>query len=178
MRKVLLVPAIITAMLLSSCILEDQEYAVRRSEEIERADIVLTNALYTLGQENEEPIRLESDSLSYWIDSERIEAENIRFTQMNEDGSPAVRGMADRALIDSGSKIMNLSGNVFLESIDDNLSIRSQYLIFDTERDTVNSEDEVSVSFDGGIIKGCNLSADLVRLDFDIGKIISGEVEI
>ena len=47
-----------------------------------------------------------------------------------------------------------------------------------THNSTVSSEDEVSISFDGGSITGYNLSADLIRLRFDIQNITSGEVEI
>ena len=81
-------------------------------------------------------------------------------------------------MIDSSTKVMNLEGNVRLESPKDDLSISTQYLIFDTHNSTVSSEDEVSISFDGGSITGYNLSADLIRLRFDIQNITSGEVEI
>lgn len=176
MKKSLLILSLI--IILSSCSLDDQEYTAQRAQEIERADIVLTNAVYTLAQENEEPIRLESGTLSYWIDRDRIEAERISFIQLDGDGNTAVRGSADNAVIDSSTKVMNLEGNVRLESLKDDLSISTQYLIFDTQNSTVSSEDEVSISFDGGSITGYNLSADLIRLRFDIQNITSGEVEI
>lgn len=176
MKKSFLILSLI--VLLSSCSLDDQDYTAQRAGQIERADIVLTNAVYTLAQENEEPIRLESRTLSYWIDNDRIEAEGISFIQNDGEGNTAVRGRADKAVIDSSSKVMNLEGNVVLESLKDDLSISTQYLIFDTHSSTVNSEDEVSISFDGGSITGYNLSGDLVRLRFDIQSITSGEVEI
>ena len=163
-------------ILLSSCSVNDKSYAESRAAMIEREDIKLINTTSTLSHKRNNPIYIQSSSMSYWIDEDRIEVENMSFIQNDEEGNISLRGSADSATIDSNSEVIHMRGNVRLESLEDQLSIISENLIFDTEEQTVEAEGYVEVVFDSGSVSGYNLSGNLDRMHLDLGITSEGEV--
>ena len=143
---------------------------------IERPDIVLIESTSRLFQEGQEPLVLTAGRLSYWMDEERMEVEELHFTQNSDDGQVDITGSADHARIDTASSIMELSGSVDLSSRSAGLSISGDQLIFDTPEQTIDAPGEVHVSFDGGSLRAIGLSADLDSMHMDLGQIIDGEV--
>ena len=170
------VPLLLLIALLCSCTLDDGTYAESQAAIIERPDIVLIESTSRLFQEGQEPLVLTAGRLSYWMYEERMEVEELHFTQNSDDGQVDITGSADHARIDTASSIMELSGSVSLSSRSAGLSISGDQLIFDTQEQTIDASGEVHVSFDGGSLRAIGLSADLDSMHMDLGQIIDGEV--
>lgn len=168
--------AILTLLLLSSCSAPDTALAEETAAIIERPDIALVDATYTLTTSSG-PVRVTAAETRYWMDEGRVEIDSLVFEQTDSDGSVKLSGNAGSATVDTATEIAVLEGGVEMASPSDNLSISAPGLVFDTARETVETTGEFTVSFDGGTTSGRGLSADLKRMSFDIAQSASGEVD-
>lgn len=171
------VPAVLLAIaLLTSCTIEDEAYTASQVAVIERPDITFTDAEHTFSRQGSQPIRMHTAELSYWMDDERMEAQGLSFSQMDEDGSIIMEGRADSAVIDTAVEVMDLSGDVEMRYVSRDLSIATSHLIFDTRAMTVECDTNVVVTFDDGTISGERLSGDLRSMKLDIATAAQGVV--
>ena len=169
---------LLSLLLVSSCTINDEEYSARQTEITEHADIVLHNASCTLSQSDDSPVTLTAEKLSFWTNSNRIEAENLSFVQSDSSGEIKAQGTCRGAVIDTSSEVMDLSGDVELSSPQNDLSISASGLIFDTKAQTVRTDNDVRITFEDGIIEATGLDADLNRMSMSLGNIISGEIQV
>lgn len=169
---------ILAILMLSSCTVNDTDYAQEQAQLIEHSDMVLENATCILSHGSSRPVTVSASRISYWMDEQRMEAEGISFSQPGEEGNEDISGSADRAVIDTEAEIMTLEGNVELSSISSSLSISTSRLIFDTGGQTVTTDARALVTFEDGSIAGTGLDADLARMRVDIGFLEDGEVII
>ena len=124
-------------------------------------DIILEDAEYTLGQSGENPIFIRSSYIEFYSKDERAVTESLTFVQYNDDGEIRLEGSADSSEIDTGSKVMNLSGNVRLTENDSNMMIEADTLMFDSENEEMTADGHVKVVSSDGEFKGTGFAGDL-----------------
>lgn len=143
-------------------------------EDIARSDITLYESSFTLGQEGQNPLYIKSASLALDLDENKASAEGISFYQKSDDGEVFIKGHADKADINTETKVVEMRGNAYIEQLEDELAIYADELTFDSEAQKVESLYYVSISFDGGKISGRNLSADLNASTLELKEIEQG----
>ena len=167
-----LIPFAIVIFLLSSCSFVDEDETEHAKEA--RPDIILENTSYTLGQAGERPVRIASERMAFWNSEERAETGRMAFYQEDEEGETALRGRADRAVVDTGEKIIELYGNVIFLSEDGDMRIEAEDLVFDSKNNTLVSEGTVYVSSEDGTFQGEGFTADLVSSTYTFTSITQG----
>lgn len=157
MRKAAL--AIILLALLSSCSFRDSDGETH--EKGIYPDLVLTNAEYTLGQSGERPIHLTCSMLALFSADSLAQIDNLSFISYDENGETAVEGRADRAVVDTDTKRMELEGDVVIHAASGDMMITSDALVFDSENDEITADGNVSVSSEDGSFRGTGFRGDL-----------------
>ncbi len=156
MRRLWLFPLI---LMLASCsfVSDDGEEHAK----LATPDIILEDAEYTLGQSGENPIFIRSSHIEFYSKDERAVTESLTFVQYNDDGEVRLEGSADSSEIDTGSKVMNLSGNVRLTENDSNMMIEADTLMFDSENEEMTADGHVKVVSSDGEFEGTGFAGDL-----------------
>ena len=170
MKKIALIITLL--FLLASCsFVEDEEV----HEKAVLPDIILEGAEYTLGQDGNSPVYIESSRMTLYSRDNRAIVENMKFVSYNEDGTPAIEGSADYGEIDTENETMDLNGNVTLRQSDGDMSIEAESLYFDTEKEEITAEGTVSVSSEDGTLRGSGFAADLREKLYSFKTIEEGE---
>lgn len=163
-------------ILLCSCSFVEEEDGEHAKADL--PDIVLEDTSYTLGQNGENPVYIASERMELWSSDNRAETGRITFYQLDDDGDIALRGRADRAEIDTDTKVLMLSGNVLFLSSDGNMRIEADDLVFDSGNEELTAEGTVSVSSEDGTFTGEGFSADLVSSTYTFKSITKGIFEL
>ena len=141
-------------------------------------DIILENAVYTLGQKGENPIVIEGDKITFYSKDNRAELESFSFYQEDEDGNVVLEGSADKGLINTKNKTMELEGNVRLAKLDDGMEILAESLFFDSDREEASADGKVVVKSKEGAFKGEDFKGDLKNMVYSFAKMEDGNIEI
>lgn len=160
-------------LLLPSCSFKSGE---EKSAAIETPTLVLENAKYTLGQEGEKPVIIDAKKISIWELTNKALLEEITFTQTDDKGSVTLSGKADSADINIKTKYSIFNGNVEIEEKTNNYYIKSSKIVYDIEKEHLETEEAITVTFPDGEVKGKGLDADLKTNIFVIGEIEKGEL--
>ena len=152
-------PFLAIVLILTSCsfISGDQDSSVAET----RPDIVLIEAEYTLGQSGENPIFINSSRMTFYSSDSRALTESLSFEQFSDDGSLIIEGHADSSDINTDSKVIDLTGNVMLRKLDNDMLIEADQLTFDSENSTIKADGSVFVQTDDGSFRGSGFSGDL-----------------
>lgn len=169
MTKALLV---LLLALLCSCSFIDEDSS--EHEKAKLPDIVLIDTSYTLGQSGENPVYIASDRMELWSSEDRAETGRISFYQLDENGEVSLSGRADRAEIDTETKVIRLSGNVLFLKSGSDMRIEAEELVFDSEGEELSAEGTVSVSSEDGTFVGSGFTADLVSSTYAFKAITKG----
>ena len=137
---------VITSLLIASCSFVSDDGTVH--EKLATPDIILENAAYTLGQSNESPIFIKSSRIEFYSKDNRATTEALSFVQYNDDGNVRLEGSADKSVIDTESKRMELEGNVKLSENDSGMMIEADTLIFDSENEEITADGHVRRELD------------------------------
>ena len=141
-------------------------------------DIILENAVYTLGQKGENPIVIEGDKITFYSKDNRAELESFSFYQEDEDGNVVLEGSADQGLINTKNKTMELEGNVRLAKLDEEMEILAESLFFDSDREEASADGKVVVKSKEGAFKGEDFKGDLKNMVYSFAKMEDGNIEI
>ena len=87
--------------------------------------------------------------------------DDLSFISYDENGETAVEGRADRALVDTDTKRMELEGDVVIHAASGDMMITSDALVFDSENDEITADGNVSVSSEDGSFRGTGFRGDL-----------------
>ncbi len=168
------VPLLLLMIVLTGCARNSGASSSEAAEDIALPDVTLLESSFTLGQDGQNPLYITSGVLELTLDENKARAGRISFYQNDDEGKTFITGYADRADIDTGTKVVELYGNACIEQLEDGLSIRAEEMTFDSETQKVESVSSVSITFDGGRITGKDLSADLNASTLEMREIEEG----
>lgn len=160
--------------LLVSCSFVDEEDTEHDKEQ--HPDLILENTEYILGQSGESPVYIQSARIALWSGEDKAETGSLSFCQLDEDGEIAISGRAGHAVINTETKVLELSGDVVFQSMDGNMRIEAGSLVFDSDNEELSSEGNVSVSSDDGTFEGEGFHADLVNSAYTFSAITKGTI--
>ena len=163
---------VIVSLLLASCSFVSDDGTVH--EKLATPDIILENAAYTLGQSNESPIFIKSSRIEFYSKDNRATTEALSFVQYNDDGNVRLEGSADKSVIDTESKRMELEGNVKLSENDSGMMIEADTLIFDSENEEITADGHVRVVSKDGEFEGTGFAGDLMTSSYSFASIEKG----
>ena len=163
---------VITSLLIASCSFVSDDGTVH--EKLATPDIILENAAYTLGQSNESPIFIKSSRIEFYSKDNRATTEALSFVQYNDDGNVRLEGSADKSVIDTESKRMELEGNVKLSENDSGMMIEADTLIFDSENEEITADGHVRVVSKDGEFEGTGFAGDLMTSSYSFASIEKG----
>ena len=163
---------VIVSLLLASCSFVSDDGTVH--EKLATPDIILENAAYTLGQSNESPIFIKSSRIEFYSKDNRATTEALSFVQYNDDGNIRLEGSADKSVIDTESKRMELEGNVKLSENDSGMMIEADTLIFDSENEEITADGHVRVVSEDGEFEGTGFAGDLMTSAYSFASIEKG----
>ena len=166
---------LLTLLILISCT-DKETSSATESKDLALPDISLKDASFTLGQSGENPLFISGESIEFYMSEDKVYVNNISFTQLDDDGNLFISGSAGYGIINTENKRSDLSKGVNLIQHRDELEISAESLVFDAEKQTVDSPKEVNISFGDGSLKGSNLSADLKSSTFELMSIEDGEL--
>ena len=163
---------VIASLLIASCSFVSDDGTVH--EKLATPDIILENAAYTLGQSNESPIFIKSSRIEFYSKDNRATTEALSFVQYNDDGNVRLEGSADKSVIDTESKRMELEGNVKLSENDSGMMIEADTLIFDSENEEITADGHVRVVSKDGEFEGTGFAGDLMTSSYSFASIEKG----
>ena len=170
MKKLYLI--IFIVLLLASCTFREDEEV---HEKAVLPDIILEGAEYTLGQDGNSPIYINSSRMTLYSRDNRAIVENMEFVSYNDDGTISIEGSADHAEIDTENETKELEGNVLLHQSDGDMMIKAESLYFDTKNEEITADGTVSVSSEDGSFRGMGFAADLRENIYSFKLIEEGE---
>lgn len=141
-------------------------------------DIILENSTYTLGQSGEKPVYIESSRMTLYSKDNLAVVEDISFISYDDEGNPSVEGSAGHSEINTETKVMNLSGGVRLRASDGDMMIEAESLIFDSDKEEIEAEGDVSVSSEDGTFTGTGFRGDLREEAYSFTTISEGVFEL
>ena len=143
--------------------------------EQELPDMVLRDARYILGQENEDAIVMEASLITIYKSERDTTLENVSFSR----GS-SLSGSCRKAYISSDNKHATLSGDVTIHQTDDDndTTIIAEEIVWDDEKNSILCEGEVQVIYgDGTSIFAERFYAAFDEDVYEFGRIIEGRME-
>lgn len=149
-----------------------------RSEKIEHPDIVLEEATYKLSQQNDSPIVLSGDKITFYSKDHKAVLENFSFTQEDENGEIKLRGSADYGTVDTYNETLNLTGNVILKEYSGGMEFASSSVFIDTKREEITSDESVVVKSKEGTFEGKGFKGDMKRKVYTFTSLERGVIEI
>lgn len=143
-----------------------------------RADMVLCDSSYLMGDDTMSPIRLSGSLLSFYRSDSRVEIEGASFEQDDGNGSLATSGSCNLAIVDTVSRNVTLKGDVEILRPADSLEIRTQTAIWNNDEHHVSCPGEVAVRFEGNEIKGSGFEGDFDKGIFTLASVEQGRVDL
>lgn len=143
--------------------------------EQELPDMVLRDARYILGQENENPLIMEAGTITIYKTERGTTLEKVSFSR-GEDLS----GSCNLAVIGSDNNHASLSGDVTIHKsdADNDITIEAQEIVWDDEENSILCEGEVLVIYgDGTRIRADHFYAAFDEDLYEFGRIIEGTME-
>ena len=143
--------------------------------EQELPDMVLTDARYVLGQEDEDPLIMTASSMTIYKTERDTVLENVTFSR-----GTTLSGTCGHASIKSDNRHAVLSGGVTIHQVDgdNDTTIQAEEIIWDEDENSIICEGEVLVIYgDGTRIRAERFSALFDDNRYEFGKIIEGTFE-
>ena len=147
---------------LTSCRFSESDQNAR-SEKIEHPDIVLEEATYKLSQQNDSPIVLSGEKITFYN---------------NESGEIKLRGSADYGTVDTYNETLSLSGNVIIKEYSGGMEFASSSVFIDTKREEITSDESVVVKSKEGTFEGKGFKGDMKRKVYTFTSLERGVIEI
>lgn len=158
MKKALIL-LLLSLFILSSCKFSSEEES--NAEKMAHPDIVLEKATYLLNQKDQKPITLYGDTITFYSKDNRAILEGFAFEQRDDDDDIYLEGSADRASVNTSTKILTLEGNVSMKKVSDDMEIQGENITFDSDNETVESNGMVRVKSSDGTFSGTDFFGDL-----------------
>ena len=143
--------------------------------EQELPDMVLQDAKYILGQENENPLIMQAKTITIYKTERDTTLEKVSFSRGDN-----LSGSCNLAVINSDNNHAVLSGDVTIHKSDsdNNITIETQEIVWDDEENTITCEGEVLVIYgDGTRIRAERFYAAFDEDLYEFGRIIEGTME-
>ncbi len=174
--KKLIITALFLLLLISSCTRSERP---EEPPEMILPDMILTDGRFTLYQENEMPITFTAERASFYSADSLALIENISFVQRDADGNITIEGRAESAELDTDNKRLTLKGNVFLNSIRDEMMITTDgTLFFDTVTEEVETSDSVTVTSSDGEFSSAYFYGNLLLEEYSFADLSEGRIVI
>ncbi len=145
----------------------------------EYPDSALRNATYILGQPGQQPLRIKSQLIEIYQEAKTAYLERISFEQEDDDGNLIIRGTADLAKINMDTQDADISGNVFVEKVDDGMTIHCEALNWTDALQLIETRDDglVTVSYgDGNSLTGRGFTGYLNEALYEFDTIEEGYI--
>lgn len=143
--------------------------------EQELPDMVLRDARYILGQDNEDALVMQAKTITIYKAERDTTLEKVSFSR----GS-TLSGSCRKAVIAPDNKHATLSGEVTIHQSDDDndTTIIAQEIVWDDEENTILCEGYVTVIYgDGTTIRAEHFYAAFDENLYEFGRIIEGTME-
>ena len=143
--------------------------------EQELPDMVLRDARYILGQNNEDALVMEASLITIYKSERDTTLENVSFSR-----GTSLSGSCRKAVIKPDNKHATLSGDVTIHQTDDenDITIIAQEVVWDDEENSILCEGQVQVIYgDGTSIIAEHFYAAFDENLYEFGRIIEGKME-
>lgn len=143
--------------------------------EQELPDMVLRDARYILGQDNEEALVMKAGVITIYKTDRDTTLEKVSFSR-----GTSLSGSCRRASIKPDNKHATLSGDVTIHQTDDenDMTIIAQEIVWDDEENSILCEGQVQVIYgDGTSIIAERFYAAFDENLYEFGRIIEGKME-
>lgn len=160
--------------LLFSCSKHDSSNEISTTS---HPDMILNNAEYIIYQKDGNPITLHADKLEFYTEDNYAKATNLSFTTSKEDKSDLIEGTSDEGTIYIKEKIIEMTGNVEFRKIDDEMEIRSDSILYDSEKNVIESNGLVVVKSKNGSFTGKDFKGDMQKEEYTFSSIEKGELK-
>jgi LPS export ABC transporter protein LptC len=141
-------------------------------------DYILTDTVYTISRREFDDITFSAEKAEFYTQKNLVTLEGVSFSQIDDQGSILTEGTADAASIDTDTLFTELSGDVSLYSVTEDISIRSEALFWDHENQELSAADElVHILYsDGSSVSGRGFTADGAARSFEFAQSAEGVV--
>jgi LPS export ABC transporter protein LptC len=148
------------------------------AEAVEHPDYILMDTVYTISRLEFNDITFSAQRAEFYTQKNLVTLEDVGFTQTDADGSLLTEGTADTASINTDTLFAELSGDVRLLSLTEDLSIRSESLFWDHENQKLTAGDELVeiIYSDGSSVSGRGFTADGAAGTFEFAQSAEGVV--
>lgn len=177
-RLLISLSALLLLISLCSCSFAKPEGAAA-GKPADYPDSSLKNATYILGRPDQQPLYIKSQLIEIYQEAKQAHLEQLEFEQLDTDGNILLRGTADRAVIDMDSQDADISGNVFVEKVDDGMLIRCDALTWTDSSQVIETKDGglVTVTYgDGNSLTGRGFTGYLGEALYEFSTIEEGYI--
>lgn len=140
--------------------------------EQELPDMVMEDALYVLGQPEEKPLSLKAQKITIWSSQRGTMLENVSFERSDE-----FSGSCTNAVIRSDSRHAVLSGDVLIHQNADDITIRTQSIVWDQDTESFTCDGEVTMQYgQGTTLKALGFYAKFDEGLYEFAQILEGRM--
>jgi len=145
--------------------------------EIEHPDIIFENVNYTIGEKGILPIYIKAKSIKIYQEKKLTVLEGVNFTQEDDNKNIVMTGSCDEAEIENESYNATLRGEVILNRPLDKLTIKSENLDFDYQKQLIETDKNVILKYnEGNEIDGTGLTCDFLNSVYEFDRINKGTI--
>ena len=165
-------------LILTSCSVSNQQQT-ESGDDLILPDMVLEKGRFTLYQEKENPIEFTAEKVTFYSKDNRAVIENISFEQKDKEGAVIIEGHANEGEIDTENETLVLTGDVFLNSVRDDMTIRTDgRMDFNTRTQEVETSSEVTVQSPDGEFSSLSFYGNLLTKEYSFSKLEKGRIII
>lgn len=135
-------------------------------------DMVMTDALYVLGQPNEEPLSLKADTITIYKSERGTILKNVSFERPSQ-----FSGSCEDAIISADARHATLSGDVTIFQKDDDITIKAQSIVWDQDTQSFSCDGEVQMVYgEGTTLKAIGFYAKFDEGLYEFSQILEGRM--
>lgn len=174
MQKTIL-PAILSIFVLASCSLK---YDNRTSEEDSSPEIEAQEINYKRYEERKITVEVEAGAMEQYRDTRETFVQDTRFRTWDENLNLSSEGSCYLLGADIENGIYTLFGNISINNISQNFTLRAPALRWDNKNQKLTSgkDDTIFIERDDAEFQGKGFSADGITHDFSFESSVSGTI--
>ncbi|MFP4373907.1 MAG: LPS export ABC transporter periplasmic protein LptC [Spirochaetaceae bacterium] len=175
-------PAVVLAvsLVLGACSLdyEQIEMAGERDETV--PETVVTDVRFTVVRTAARSFRITAARAETYPEREEQILHGLRFEELGADGEVITSGSADRAVHDTATDDVTMSGNITFYSKEYEARVTTDFLSWDNERKLLQGRHDESVRLEldsGSVVEGTGFEADMRRSIARFAESVRGALE-
>jgi LPS export ABC transporter protein LptC len=170
----------ILVTVLAGCSLDYEQISMAEERDESIPETVIEEATFTVVRSDARTFRIRAERAETYPEREEQILTGLEFEELGPDGEVITRGRADRAVHDTATDDVEMSGNISFYSSEYEARVTTSYLSWNNAEKLLRGRDgeEVTLELDSGsVIGGTGFEADMRRSIARFAESVRGVIE-